>query len=186
MSRDATHTFDGLVVGYGTHSADNDTPAVVSGNGLVMVKTEIIGVNIPDTASATNGIATPQAHIIPRGSLIVRATIEVVTAFTGSSSLLDIGFWSRGKATEVVDDADGLWDGGTIAELTTVGEINVLDAAFLPVADGVGTGTVGRVCNSDVVLTAEWETAAFTAGVALLVVEYMAPFGSAGRTIAVP
>ncbi len=185
MSRNATHTFDGLVVGYGTHSADNDTPAVQAGSGIVVVETEIIGVNIPDTASATNGIATPQAHIIPRGSLIMRATFVTYVAFTGSSSLLDIGLWSRGLATEVVDDADGLWDGGTIAEMTTIGEVNVLDAALLPVADGVATGIVGRTSNSDCVLTAEWETAAFTAGVGNLIVEYFPPRGSAGRTLAV-
>jgi len=160
---------------------------VVSGNGVVVVKTEIVGTEIPDAATATNGIATPQAHIIPYGSIIVRATLQVVSAFTsGGAGILDIGLWSRGLTTDVVDDADGLWDGGTIAELTTVGEINVLDGALLPIADGITTGVVGLAANGDCVLTAEWETAAFTAGVALLVVEYMAPFGSAGRQVAAP
>ena len=187
MSRDATWSnSDGLVVGFGTHSDDDDVPAVVSGGGgMRYVQTVIYGVNIPDTASATNGIAYPQAHVIPRGSIIHRATLQVVIAFTGSSSLLDIGLWSRGNTTEVVDDADGLWDGGTIAEMTTVGETNVLDGALLPLADGVTTGVVGLVSNSDVILTAEWETAAFTAGKALLTVEYQPPF-LLGRQVLAP
>lgn len=176
MPRNATHTFDGLVVGYGTHTSDNSTPAVVSSGGYTIVKTLLVATEIPDTASATNGIATPQAHIFPRGSVITRAFLEVIVPWTGSSSILDIGFWSRGLSGEVVDDADYLWDGGTIAELTTIGEINVLDAAGLPLADGVATGVVGKISNSDVVLTAEWETAAFTAGTAMLTVEYVAPF----------
>lgn len=186
MGRQATDTFDGLVVGYGRHTSDNNTPAVVaSGGGKVVVKVGFDFNDVPDTASGVNGIATPQAHIIPRGSVIVRATLQVVTAWvSGSSGIMDIGLWSRGLATEVVDDADGLWDGGTVAELTSVGEINVLDAAMLPLADGTANA-VGATSNSDVILTVEWETGVFTAGEALLVVEYYAPFGIAGRTLAV-
>lgn len=185
MSRDNTETFDGLVVGYGRHTVDNEVAAVVSSNGSVIVKVEIKGVDLPDTASATNGIAYPQAHIIPRGSIFLRATLQVVIAFTGSSSIMDIGLWSRGRSGgEVVDVKDGFWDGGTIGELTTIGEVNVLDGSLLPVADGV-TSTAGITANSDVIITAEWETAEFTAGQALLVVEYLPPFGSAGRTLAV-
>ncbi len=186
MGRNATHTFDGLVVGYGTHDSDNDTPAVVSGGGAMRyLQVEILGTKIPDTASATNGIATPQAHIIPRGSIIHRATLQVILAFTGSGTpLVDIGLWSRGKTTEVVDDADGLWDGGTIAELTTVGEINVLDGALLPLADGVATGVVGLVSNSDCVVTVEWEANALTAGKALLMVEYQPPYLTARQVLA--
>lgn len=185
MSRGATQTFDGLVVGYGRHTSDNNSPGVVaSGGGRVVVKTSFDFNDVPDTASGVNGIAVPQAHIIPRGSMFIRATLQVITAWTSSSSgIMDIGTWSRGLATEVVDIADGLWDGGTVAELTSVGEINVLDGAFLPLADGV-TGTAGAVSNSDVVLTVEWETGVFQAGEAILVVEYYAPFGPAGRTIA--
>jgi len=186
MPRNATSTFDGLVVGYGTHSSDNDTPGVQAGSGVVVVQTEIVGTRVPDTASATNGIATPQAHIIPRGALIVRATLVVSVAWTsGGAALLDVGLWSRGLATEVVDDADGLWDGGTVAELTTIGEVNVLDGALLPIADGVATGIVGRTANGDCVLTAEYETAAWTAGIAMLTVEYIPPFVSSGRVLAV-
>ena len=86
--------------------------------------------------------------------------------------------------TEIVDDADGLVADVTIAEMTSVGEIHVLDGAFLPIASGV-TGFAGAISNSDVVIVPSWETAAFTAGVVLLTVRYNKPFGSAGRTLAV-
>jgi len=183
MPRANTHTFDGLIVGYGTHSTDNSTGAVTSGGGgVVHFQQSIVGTELADTIAATG--ASPQAHIIPRGSIIKRATLTVVTAFTGSSSTLDIGLWTRGLATDVVDQAVGIVDAVSIAELTTVGETHVCDGTLLPLAIGVSTN-VGAVGLGDCVVVPSWDTAAFTAGEALLYIEYMAPFGAAGRTIAV-
>ena len=186
MPRNNTWTnSDGLVVGFGTRTDDSGTPAIVSSSGIEVIKTTIIGTEVPDTASATNGIATPQAYVIHRGSIIVRALLEVHEAFTsGGSATLDIGLWTRGLATDVVDDANGIQAGTTVAELTTIGEINVCDGALLPIVDGVATGVVGRTGLGDCVITAEYATAAFTAGKAILTVEFIRPSGSAGRTIA--
>lgn len=183
MPRNATHTFDGLVVGYGTHSSDNESSGVVGGaGGRLTIKQEFVLVDLVDTATATT--APPQSFVIPRGSIALSATLETLVAATGSSSTLDIGAWSRGLAVEVVDDADGFVEDVSIAEMTTIGEVHVLDGAFLPLASGVAN-ILGATANGDVVITPSFETSAFTAGVVLLTVEIMTPFGSAGRTIAV-
>lgn len=173
---------DGLVVGFGTHSSDNAVGAVTGEGELVTYRQEIVLLDIPDVAVALT--AGPQAAVIPRGSYFLEAHIQTVVAVTGASSTLDIGTFSRGLATEIVDDANGIVDAVTIAEMTSVGEIHVCDGAFLPVASGV-TGFAGAISNSDVVIVPSWDTAAFTAGVVILTVTYRKPSGSAGRTLAV-
>jgi hypothetical protein len=185
MSRGSTWTnSDGLVVGFGTHTEDNSSPAV-SGTGTSRQLQFVLDATVvPDTASATNGIATPQAAIIPRGSVITRATITVLEAFTsGGAATLDLGLWTRGLATDVVDDADGIVSAVTIAELTTVGEIHLCDGALLPLATSAST-LVGATGLGDCVVTAEWATAAYTAGKGIVRIEYEVPFGEAGRSFA--
>ena len=50
MPRNQTATFDGLVVGYGTHTADNNVSAVVAGvGGRVVMRQLITGVDLIDT-----------------------------------------------------------------------------------------------------------------------------------------
>ena len=69
MSRDATWTnSDGLVVGFGTHSVDNDVTAVRGGTCKTL-EVEYDLVNMADTFAATN--VKPQDVIIPRGSVFV-------------------------------------------------------------------------------------------------------------------
>lgn len=185
MPRDATWSnSDGLVVGFGTHSADNSCPAVTGTGTSRQLQMVIDLTEVPDTASATNGIAYPQAPIIPRGSVITRATITTLEAATsGGAATLDLGLWTRGKATDVVDDADGIVSGVTIAEMTTVGEIHLCDGALLPLATSAST-LVGATGLGDCVVTAEYATAAFTAGKIIVRVEYEVPFGEAGRSFA--
>lgn len=183
MSRDATWSNDdGLVVGFGTHSDDSEVAAVVaSGGGRVVLQREIVGVNLSDTYSATDFL--PQEYVIPRGSVIIRATVQVLVAFsTGSSPTLDIGLFSKGLATDVVDDADGIVVDMTAAELTSIGEVHICDGALVATA---GQTAVGATALGDCVIAPSYETAAFTTGIALLTVEFQQPFGAAAsRTIA--
>jgi len=183
MSRDATWSNkDGLVVGFGTHSDDSEVAAVVSSaNGRVVVQREIVGVNLSDTYSASNFI--PQEHVIPRGSVIIRGTVQVLVAFsTGSSPTLDIGLFTKGLATDVVDVADGLVADMSAAELTSIGEVHILDGAQIATA---GQTAVGYTGLGDCVIAPSYETAAFTTGKLLLTLEYIPPHGAAAsRTIA--
>jgi len=184
MSRNTVwENSDGLAVGFGTHSADNESSSVTAEGEVVTVKQEIDLTVLADAATALT--ASPQAHVIPRGSFLMDATIQTVIAATSSGSgTLDIGTWSRGKASEVVDLANGIVDAVTVAEMTTIGEIHLCDGAMLPLASGV-TGQVGLISDSDVVIAPSYDTGAFQTGVILFVLRYRKPFGSAGRTIAV-
>ena len=179
MARNSTHDFDGLIVGYGTHSSDNAVPGAVSSNGVVFLRVliDLVG-NIADAATTLIPAGQPNAAIIPRGSTILRAGITTVVAATGSSSTLDIGTWSMGVSTEVVDVANGIHDAYTIAEMTTVGEFT--PAAGTLIAADVA---VGATSNSDCVIVWSYDTAVFTAGQVELYVEYLAPQYT--RTIAV-
>ena len=172
MPRNATwDNPDGLIVGFGTHTSDNAVPAVVSSNGLVIVRVliDLVG-DTADAATALIPAGQQNAHRIPRGSTILRAGITTVVAATGSSSTLDIGTWSRGLDTEVVDVAIGIHDAYTIAEMTTVGE-------FTPAAGTlIGADVaVGATSNSDCVIVWSYDTAVFTAGQVELYIEYLAP-----------
>ena len=193
MARDATWTnSDGLVVGFGTHSVDNDVAAVQAHGGKHIQKVRI---NLADVlTAATNASIPPQAAQIPRGSIVTDAYVQTIVAAAGSSSTLDLGMWGRGSlATPVVDDADGLASGITLARMSTVGEIISLKSdafagAYIAQLDTGGTtvvGTpVGTVALADCVISAEWNTAAFTAGVIEVTVEYLPPSYDAVAAVA--
>lgn len=170
MSRNATWTnSDGLVVGFGTHTLDNDVPAVTANaDGSKTLKMVITLADLPDTFAAAN--RKPQEPIIRRGSIIKSAHIQTLVAATsGGAATLDIGTWGTG---DVVDDADGLVADVTIAEMTTIGEVHVLDGAYI---NASGVTAVGSVADSDVVIAPSYETAVFTAGSVELVVTYVEP-----------
>lgn len=177
MARGNTWTnSDGLVVGFGTHSEDNNVPAVRGGTRKTL-EVEYDLADLSDTFSATD--RSPQEVIIPRGSVIVRATLQTLVAATsGGAGTLDIGTWGTG---DVVDDADGLVADVTIAEMTSIGEVHILDGALIGAS---GQTAVGATSTSDVVLAPSYETAAFTAGRVRVSVEYIVPAGSTGGTVA--
>ena len=176
---------DGLVVGFGTHAEDNDVTAVFAGaNGEVTFSQEFVLTDLVDTAA---DISKPQSHVIPRGSIILRADVQaIVGATTGSTSGLDIGTWSRGLATEVVDDMDGFVKAAssTDSTLANIGDVNIGDGDLIADAADSNLAVAGAISNSDVVVTASWGTAVFTAGKIRLTVTYRPPTGSAGRVLA--
>jgi hypothetical protein len=179
MSRQNTWTnSDGLIVGFGRHTDDNDVAAVTGGSGHVKtISVEILGTALVDTI--VDGSIPPQAAQIPRGSVIQRATLTTTVAWTGTGTL-DIGTWGRGTlATPVVDDADGIdADIDISAALAAVGDTVQCDGALVN-----GAVTVGETSNSDCVISASWETAVPTAGRAVLTVEYVPPQFDAGLAV---
>ena len=184
MARDLLWTnSDGLVVGFGTHSVDNEVAAVANAGAKTRVSAEITLADLVDTFAAAN--RKPQEIRIPRGSLITQAYVVVKTlAASGGAATLDLGLWG---VNDVVDDADGIVADITVAEMDTAGEVHICDGALVASPGNTaaaGVVTVGATSNSDVVFAPSFETAAFTAGVVLLVVEYIAPFGSTDGVIA--
>ena len=109
---------------------------------------------------------TPQDHdaFIPAGSYITGAHLIVTTAFTsGGSATLTIGTYQQDGTTV---DADGI--DATIA-------LAALAANKGVACDGAAVGGTATVGANDVYIEANYGTAAFTAGEAKLVVEYIEP-----------
>ena len=186
MSRDTVWTNDdGLRVGFGIHSEDNDVAAAVaSANGIVTVTAEYDLLGLSDTFAATN--VKPQDHRIPRGSVVKSCIIHTLVTPTGSGATLDLGLWGVDIATEVVDVANGLVAAATVAELDIIGSAILCDGAYIvDSATAVSTQyAVGAVAEADCVLAPSYETAVFTAGKVRVVLEYLPPSGSSGRTLA--
>jgi hypothetical protein len=181
MSRANTYNnADGLRLGYGRHTADNDVASVAGGAGHK--KTMTLELDLTAVTTSATDANTPIQHAqIKRGSIITDAYIQTVVAATsGGAATLDLGLWGRGTlTTPVTDDANGLHSGVTIAQMTTVGEVIRLTGAKVHEQDAAGTPrvgtTVGATSLSDCVISAEWNTAAFTAGTVLVTVEYIEP-----------
>jgi hypothetical protein len=173
MSRAATWTNkDGLVVGFGTHSEDNEILTKVGGTGAdATYKIDIVGVNLVDTYAAAN--TPPQSAVIPRGSYIKSATLHVTEAFTSTgSATLDIGLWTHGLATDVVDDADGIDVDIALTAIDALGDVVLCDGAVVG-----ALVPVGRTGDGDCVVAPSYETAVFTAGKATLTLEVILPSG---------
>ena len=111
-------------------------------------------------------VATPQDHdaFIPAGSYITSASLIVTTAFTsGGSATLTIGTYQQDAS---VVDAVGIDATIAVADLVANKAVACNGAAV------GGTATVGA---ADVYIEAIYGTAAFTAGEAKLVIEYIEP-----------
>lgn len=171
MSRQSSWTNpDGLVVGYGPHSSDNDVPAVTSNETAVKVMTVMItGKALEASASLTAASLHPNAAVIKRGSIIQRAKFETVVPFAGASSTLNIGTYKAG-VIGTVDVAAGIDATVAIAAMDAIGEIVVCDGTLVN-----GVIPCGATSDSDVEIVAGYGTAPFTAGVGILTVEYIEP-----------
>jgi len=186
MSRDSLWTNkDGLGVGFGTHSEDNQIAGCYQGeNGEVTTVLEIDLASLLTTATGVSYPGGPQSHVIPRGSIILRGEVQTLVQPVGAGGDFNIGTWSRGLTTEVVDIANGLVDALLVAELQTVGSVSILDGAMIADSADSDLAVAGAVSNSDVIITAEFDTV-FTAGRLRVTVTYRPPTGSMGRALAV-
>ena len=120
----------------------------------------ITGTEVPSS------VATPQDHdaFIPAGSYITSASLIVTTAFaSGGSATLTIGTYTQAGAAV---DADGI---DAAVALAAIGA----DKAVA--CDGAAVGGTATVGGADVYVEAIYGTAAFTAGEAKLVIEYIEP-----------
>lgn len=181
MPRQATWSnSDGLIVGFGTHTVDNQVPAITSNIGAVKTASFVIqGTLLEDIGALTAASLYPQGFVIPRGSKIQRATLTPSEAFTsGGAATLTIGT-VKWDAVGTVDDLDGIDATIAITAIDAIGESVLCDGAL--VNGTVVTSICGNVSNTDVRIVAGFGTAAFTAGKALLTIEFIVP--SVGETV---
>lgn len=185
MSRNATWSNqDSLIVGFGTHSEDDNVGAVTGDSGTI--RTYVIelpdAVALEDTDAITVASLPPQSAIIPRGSIIARATFSVTTIFTESSTAkLDIGTYEAGGdgSSTGDDDADGIDADILVGVLDAVGDIVICDGSLV-----AGVVPLGTVSNSDVVIVFGFDDNAFTAGAGVLTLEVLVPHGAQGVSLA--
>ena len=144
----------------------NGAAGVAANNGTTAVSAKkTLVVTLADATELGTGITTPddQEAFIPSGSYITSASLLVTTAFTsGGSATLTIGTYEQ-DGTPI--DADGIDATIAVADL----------AANKAVAcDGAQVGGTALV-TADSYIKAKYATAAFTAGAAKLVIEYIEP-----------
>lgn len=170
MARNSTWTnSDGLVVGYGTHSSDDNVLAVNPERGAYKTASLMFnGVGLPVTGSITTANIPPQAIFLKRGSHIKSAKLVVQTAFTsGGAPTLTIG---THKADATADVAAGILSAAALATINTVGQVTVCAGTLVN-----GTIAAGATADADVTIVVSAGTATYTAGRAMLVIEYSEP-----------
>lgn len=158
MSRENVWTnSDGLRVGFGTRAISKTIGAQPSlGGQRQQVVVTILGTDLADV-----DVARQKAHgvVIPAEALLESAKLYVTTAFAGVNAVMDIGVYKAGTAG--TDNDDGI----DVAVATASLGDNVVIAC-----DGA---TIGTVLDAAYKVGVTYDTAAFTAGEATLVVEYV-------------
>jgi hypothetical protein len=155
---------DGLVVRYGTERAAV-MPGGVTNQGVTRFLTHKF--TYADVGPTDTAAANPHAGVIPAGSVITRATLYVTTGWVGSGATLDIGL-KIAAGTNTLDD--GIDEDIAVTALNEVGDVISCNGAL--VLDPTGDLT-GVDFTADQYIMTTYNTAAFTAGAATLVVEYM-------------
>lgn len=148
---------DGLVVGFGTREAETTYSAKVSRGGPEQqVVMRIKGADLADSAVADQLVHAP---VIPAGALLKSAHLQVDTAFVGTNAVLDIGLYKASDGSAIDDDGVD----SAIATTTLVADYDVA-------CDGA---EIGLKTDFACKIAASYDTAAFTDGVATLVVTYV-------------
>lgn len=182
MARANTQRFDGLTVGYGTHTLDDNVFGQYAGTSIrKQASMEIVGTKL-ELTTITSASFPPQAIQVKRGSKILSATFVVTEAFsTGSSPTLTIGTYKYDSSdgTVTADDADGIDATIAATAIDAIGEVVNCDGALVGTAgtyNASAAGTLaGSTSDSDVVVGAFAGTAAFTTGKGILTLEWIEP-----------
>lgn len=154
---------DGLNIRFGLEKATASKVGVKSTMGDEHeLHAKIVGADVPSTDAV---IGTHPLAGIPDGAYIVSATLYVTTAFVGATATLDIGLFNDdGDGTYSANDVDGIDAAIAVGSLTADAEIACNGAL-------VGT-TVAGTGNRHLYVSTGYNTAAFTAGEADLVIKY--------------
>ena len=157
---------DGLLQRFGLEQAAAAKTGVVrtAGENQQLV-VHIKGTDVPTTDAPIHVDAQ-----IPQGSIIITAELFITTAFAGTNATLDVGYMS--------DDGDGTYttgdDDGFIAQLATTSMDTLNGADDYQVGSGAAIAVkIAEVTGGrPLVVSYGYNTAAFTAGEADLVITY--------------
>lgn len=157
---------DGLTVNFGNDQAVAAKAGQVSTAGEEQqLVVRIVGADVPATDAPVSIYAG-----IPQNAIIISAELYVTTAFVGVNATLDIGLMS--------DDGDGTYttldDDGLDAAIATTALDTLNGADDYTLCDGalIGTRPAAVAGGRDFLVSYGYNTAAFTAGEATLVIKY--------------
>ena len=151
---------DGLVQRFDLDRAETNRDGVsVEGVTSAEEKTFVYRITDASQLGDTDTAAVPgDVPYIPAGAVLKDAYLKVGTAFVGATAVLDLGF-KQADGTNI--DDDGIDAAVAVASLT---------ANAVIAGDGALVGT--RLANDSYIM-ATYDTAAFTAGDAVLVLKYI-------------
>lgn len=151
---------DGLFVGFGTRrSESNSAPQTRTAGVEQEFRMAIKARELNDVATAAE---VENGAVIPAGAFLLSASLYVNTAFaSGGVAVLDLGLLNA--TTGVITDDDGI---DVAIALNTLGAGDVVEC------DGALIGEQLAAANK---VIASYDTAAYTAGEATLVVRYAVP-----------
>lgn len=153
---------DGLVVGFGPRDSEDasaSAPSVTGAESEVFVDLDLTALGA--TAAAQD---VANSAIIPAGAVVTDVAVWVDTAAAGTGTL-DIGSYNAASGAAV--DENGFLAAATVAAL-----VEGADANAAGTYDGA---LVGTKLAASVKVGASYNTSAFTAGKARVVIKYVGP-----------
>jgi hypothetical protein len=154
---------DGLYIKFG----NNKGVATNAGEYVSVGPDHTLEVTITGTALTTTAAILSDVVILPKNSRIEKVEVIADTLFTsGGSATLDVGLQRMDRSTDI--DDDGLVAALPLASINVSGETNVLTGGVTNAGALVGT----TVVTYPSFITASYNTAAFTAGVAKVRIYY--------------
>ena len=146
---------DGLQQQYGTRGVLSGAKEAAGGGVKKFLILDFNGVGLVDTTP----VIDLSAARLPAGAYVIAATLLVEVTFTGATATLDIGTFKASDGTALA--INGFVAASAVAGLTAG-------------ADIAGAGAqIGTIIAEDTYVVATYNTAAFTAGKARCVIEYM-------------
>lgn len=157
---------DGLYVKFGT---DEATPAKGGATNIAGDRREIVfDLTLTEVTASSAILPGGDTLVVPKGARIEEVEVEVLTAATGATAVLNIGLVRTDRST--VYDADGLVAAAAVATLDTAGKRLNLIAGSTAAGALIGT----TLANSGLVVV-DYDTAAFTAGAIRVRVKHFFP-----------
>lgn len=157
---------DGLYIRYGTDEATVTRAGDRSDTTAGMHTTELV-INDMTTLTATAAVQA-NTTVIPSGARIAKVEVLVETPCTGTNAALNIGLARLDRTTEL--DYDGFVAALAVTSLTPAGFTNTLYEAT------TGNGAlIGTTLAYPGIFTADYDTAAFTAGKIRVLVYWYIP-----------
>lgn len=159
----AWHNSDGLYVKFGTEEATVGVAGAYAATRQNERMVEVV-ITLTALADATETILSDTVTI-PKGARITRVRVINQTAATGTNATMDLGLIDQDRTTEL--DYDGLLVNAPRTDWDDAGETKEYT---------IGVTGIGALCGTTLantgLLTASYDTAAFTAGVIRVQVYY--------------